>query len=352
MLSLNTDTGMTEDMEAIYQLIRAKLKISNDAKMERAYPISIGEMELLVDLAIESRDVMTLVEIGPRINEDMIYRIYSISHLLNKQVMDKKNIRLVCVGKSLKYSTQELAKRLGVETLLVPPKLYQYLSPRAALSEGSVSLERLKSNPLKLTSEKAWKIVCSLMADSPLNILAVSVKTGVSYGWTNNIIHKLEDSGIITADYSLRIKDIDRLFNIASWERTLDRMLLETINTNFSTATRCINEVALNLNKLGIDYAFTAHSSALAYGSSIMREDTVYIYLPNPSDSEVIKSFSGGENRGCRLKVYVPDRDIMKSSNEFNGVRIVDACQNILDLAGLGTEGRIAAKDLVNKIGK
>ena len=343
---------MTEDMESIYQFIRAKLKISNDVKIERAYPISVGEMELLVDLVIESRDVMTLVEIGPRINEDMIYRIYSISHLLNKQLIDEKDIRLVCVGKSLKYSTQELAKILGVETVLVPPKLYQYLSPIVAPSRAGVSVERLKSNPVKLTSEKAWKIVCSLMGDNPPNILSVSKKTGVSYGWTNNIIHKLENSGIITADYSLRIKDIDRLFNVVSWERTLDSMLLETINTDFSTATRCINEVALNLNKLGIDYAFTAHSSAVAYSSSMMREDIAYMYLPNPSDREVIKSFSGGENSGCRLKVYVPDRDIMKFSTVFNGVRIVDVCQNILDLAGLGTEGRIAAKDLANKIGK
>ena len=343
---------MTEDMESIYQFIRAKLKISNVVKIERAYPISVGEMELLVDLVIESRDVITLVEIGARINEDMIYRIYSISHLLDKQVMNKTDIRLVCVGKTLKYSTQELAKRLGVEILLVPPKLYNYLSPMVAPSGARVSVERLKSNPIKLTSEKAWRIVCSLMADNPLNILSVSKKTRVSYGWTNNIIHKLENSGIITADYSFRIKDIDRLFNVVSWERTLDSMLLETLNTDFSTANRCINEVALNLNKLGIDYAFTAHSSAVAYGSSIMREDIAYIYLTNPSDRKVIKSFSEGEKSGCRLKVYIPDRDIMKFSTVFNGVRIVDVCQNILDLVGLGTEGRIAAKGLVNKIGK
>ena len=343
---------MSEDLELIYQFILEKLRILPDARKEWSYPISVGERELLIDLAIESRDTMTLVEIKPRINEDAIYRIYALSHLINKQVLGKKEIRLVCAGKSLKYSSQELATSLGVETLLIPPKLYQYLSPRATASDVNAPFEHLKASPSRLTSEKAWKIVCSLLTDKPSNILSVSKKTGVSYGWTNNIIHKLEDSGIITVDYGLRIRDMDKLFNVVSWERALEGLLLETINTNFSTATQCINEVALNLNMLGIDYAFTAHSSAVSYGSSIMREDTAYIYLPNPSDREVIRSFSERETGGCRLKVYVPERDIMKSSTMFNGIRIVDMCQNILDLAGLGMDGRIAAKDLVNKSGK
>ncbi len=343
---------MSEDPEQIYRFILEKLRISSDARIEWSYPISVGERELVIDLAIESRDTIVLVEIKPRINEDTIYRIYALSHLLDKRVVGKKRIRLVCAGKSLKYSTQELATRLGVETLLIPPKLYQYLSPRATASEANAPFERSKASPSRLTSEKAWKIVCSLLTDKPSNILSVSRKTGVSYGWTNNIIHKLEDSGIITVDYGLRIKDMDKLFNVVSWERALEGLLLETINTNFSTATRCINEVALNLNRLGIDYAFTAHSSAVSYGSSIMREDTAYLYLPNPSDREVLRSFSVKEAGGCRLKVYVPERDIMKSSTMFNGIRIVDVCQNILDLVGLGMDGRIAAKDLVNKSGK
>jgi hypothetical protein len=320
--------------------------------MEWSYPISVGEREILIDMAIESIDTMTLVEIKPRINEDTIYRIYAVSHLINKQVLGRKKMRLVCVGKSLKYSTQELAKRLGVETLLIPPKLYQYLSPRVTASNLNALAEHFKLSRSRLTSEKAWKIVCCLLTDKPPNILAVSKKTGVSYGWTNNIIHKLEDSGIINGDYGLRIKDIDKLFNVVSWERPLEGLLVETINTNFGTATQCINEVALNLNKLGIDYAFTAHSSAVSYGSTIMREDTAYIYLSKPSDREAIRSLSERGAGGCRLKVYVPERDIMKSSTMFNGFRIVDVCQNILDLAGLGTDGRTAAKDLVNKIGK
>lgn len=343
---------MNEDLEPIYGFILEKLRISSDAKIDWSYPISVGERELLIDLAAESRDTMTLVEFKSRINEDTIYRIYAISHLLNKQLLGKKEIRLVCAGKTLKYSTQELANRLGVEILLIPPKLYQYLSPRVTASKANAPFEHLKASPSRLTSEKAWKIVCFLLTDIPYNILAVSKKTGVSYGWTNTIIHKLEDSGIIAADYGLRIKDLDKLFNVVSWERALEGLLVETINTNFTTAAQCINEVALNLNRLGIDYAFTAHSSAVSYGSSIMRENTAYIYLPDPSEREVIRSYSEKDASGCRLKVYVPERDIMKSSTMYNGIRIVDVCQNILDLAGLGMDGRIAAKDLVNKSGK
>ncbi len=343
---------MNKDLESINKFILDKLGISQNAKIEWSYPISVGEREILIDLAIEFRDTITLVEIKPRINEDTIYRIYALSHLINKQAAGKREIRMVCAGKSLKYSSQALATRLGVETLLIPPKFYQYLSPRATASEMNAPFEHLKASPSKITSEKAWKIVCSLFTDKPSNILYVSKKTGVSYGWTNNIIHKLEDSGIITSYYGLRIKDLDKLFNVVSWERSLESLLVETINTNFNTSTRCIDEVSLNLNRLGIDYAFTSHSSAVLYGSSIMREDTAYIYLPNPYDREALRPFSKREAGGCRLKVYVPERDVMKSSILFDGIRIVDKCQNILDLAGLGMDGRIAAKDLVNKNGK
>ncbi|WP_081142131.1 hypothetical protein [Ferroplasma acidiphilum] len=329
-----------------------KLRIQPDAKIELEYQIRVGEREFRIDLAIESRDTMTLIEFKPRIDENTIYQIYAISHLIDKQLVGKKTIRLVCAGKSLKYSIQELAIRLGVETLLIPRKLYEFLSPVKIEYVINAHYIHSKPNPSTLTSKNTWKIVCSVLLDKLDNILSVSKKTGVSYGWTNNIIHKLIDSGIVTADHGLRIKDMDKLFNLVSWERAMEGLLLETVTTNFSTASRCINELALNLNRLGINYAFTAHSSAFSYGSSIMRKDTAYMYLRNPSDREGIRPFSEREANGCHLNVYVPDRHIMKSSTTFKSIRSVDVCQNTLNLAGLGTDGRIAAKDLVNKNGK
>ncbi len=329
-----------------------KLRIQTDAKIELEYKIRVGEREFRIDLAIESRDTMTLIEFKPRIDENTIYEIYAISHLIDKQLVGKKKIRLVWAVKSLKYSIQELVIRLDVKTLLIPPKLYEFLSPVKIEYVINAHYTHSKPNPSTLTSKNAWKIVCSVLLDRSDNILSVSKKTGVSYGWTNNIIHKLIDSGIVTADHGLRIKDMDKLFNLVSWERAMEGLLLETVITNFSTASRCINELALNLNRLGINYAFTAHSSAFSYGSSIMRKDTAYMYLRNPSDREGIRPFSEREANGCHLNVYVPDRHIMKSSTTFKSIRSVDVCQNILNLAGLGTDGRIAAKDLVNKNGK
>ena len=50
--------------------------------MEWSYPISIGERELLLDLVIESKETVTIVEIKSRINEDTIYRIYAFSEVI------------------------------------------------------------------------------------------------------------------------------------------------------------------------------------------------------------------------------------------------------------------------------
>ncbi len=343
---------MIKDPEPVYHFIREKLGISREAKISRPYSIKVGEREMMVDLAIESEDTIALIEIRSRINEDTIYRIYVLSHLIDEKSTGKEKIRLVCAGKSLKFSTDELATRLGIEIILFPSKLYPFLSQLITEPKSNSPSEHLRASPSRLASEKAWKTVCSLITSNSYSILEVSRKSGVSYGWTNTIIHKLEGSGIVAADYSLRIKDIDKLFNLVSWERPLESLLVETINTSFNSATQCINEVSLNLNKLGIDYAFTSHSSAVSYGSSIVREDTAYIYLPNPSDREVLRLFTEKNMGGCRLNIYVPDRNIMSSSTKINGIRIVDICQNILDLAGLGMDGRIAAKDLVRKFGK
>ncbi|MHB8396033.1 MAG: hypothetical protein ACYDAZ_01520 [Thermoplasmataceae archaeon] len=343
---------MSRELVPGHRYILEKLGIPFDAQIEEGYRIHVDERELVIDLAIKSGGTLTLVEIKSRINEDTIYRIYALSKLISGQLEGGSKLRLVCAGKSLKYSTRGLSAKLGVETLLIPQKLYHYFVPMAQTSKADAPLEHLKASPSKLTSEKAWKVVCSILRDRPLNILAISKQTGISYGWTNAIIHKLMDSGIADTDYAIRIKDLDRLLNAVSWERAFDGFLVDTINTNFRTATQCINEVALNLNRLGIDYAFTAHSSAAYYGSSIVRDDTAYVYLPNTSDRDFLRSYSGTKGDGCRLKVYVPDRNIMESSEVFRGIRVVDVCQNILDLAGLGVDGRISAKDLVNRIGK
>ncbi|MCW6169322.1 MAG: hypothetical protein LVQ96_04380 [Thermoplasmatales archaeon] len=343
---------MDKNIELISQFILEKLHTSSEVKINWSYPIPVGEREIRIDLAIESEDTIILVKIEPRIGEDAIYRIYALSHLMKMHLFGRKRVRSVCLGKSIDYSTQELAAKLEVETLLIPSRLYQYLFPKTIAYSSITSLERPKTTPLRTTSEKAWKIVCSLLIDKSYSILEISKKIRVSYGWTNAIVHKLADSGIVTSGYGFQISDLDKLFNVVSWERTLNGQLLETIRTNFNTATQCMNEVALNLNKLGVNYAFTAHSSAILYGSSIMREDTAYIYLRDSSDIDILRTYSGEQTSGCDLKVYLPDRDVMKSSTMFNGIKVVDVCQNILDLAGLGMEGRTAAKDLVSNIGR
>lgn len=148
---------MEHDTKLINQFILEKLRISADAKIKLAYPITVGEKEILIDLAIESGNTITLVEIRSGINEDAVYRIYAISHLINKQIVGKKKIRLVCVGKSLKYGTQELAIRFGVETLLIPPKLYEYLLPRRIGNDANASFIHSKPNHIRIITYITFK---------------------------------------------------------------------------------------------------------------------------------------------------------------------------------------------------
>ncbi|MCY0851334.1 hypothetical protein [Thermoplasma acidophilum] len=163
---------------------------------------------------------MTLVEIKSKI-EDVLYIIYAISHLINNQAVGTKELKLVCAGKTIEYSIHQLAKKLGVETLLIPPKLYQYLSVLLAESGVDAYYQHVKTSQLKITSEKAWKIICSSMADKPSSILSISRKTNVSFGWANYVIHRLKNARIISMACGLRLKDLDRPFNVVSWKELL-----------------------------------------------------------------------------------------------------------------------------------
>lgn len=344
---------MNENIDKCYQFLFEKLGIEKDANIAKDYKITVGDRELLIDLGIESGNALILVELKQRISEDVIYRIYSISHLISQESKGKRRVRLICVGKSLKYSTEFLSQRLGVETFIIPAKIYDCIRSQNRKLDENIASEQRTYAPIKITKEKAWKVISCILQEKPVNILELSKLSGISYAWSNAIYHKLLNSDLIYLDLGIKIKDIDRLLNAVSWERPLDGLLVDSINTYFRTASECINEISLNLNKQGIDYAFTAHSSAIYYGSSIIRDDTAYIYLPNLSkDRGFIKSFSQNNVKGCRLKVYSPDRNIMEKSEIFSGVRVVDIYQNLLDLAGLGIDGRISSKELVNKIAR
>ena len=77
---------MSEGLEPVCQFLPEELGISLDSQIEREYPIHIGDRELHVGIAIKSMDTMTIIEIKSIINEDTIYRIYVLSHLMDKKI--------------------------------------------------------------------------------------------------------------------------------------------------------------------------------------------------------------------------------------------------------------------------
>ena len=369
-----------------YNFIMKQLNINDYDNIDNEYNINIGDLYLNVDLAIKTKDDLILVEVQPRITEDTIYRMYSLSHLIAKKSIGKRKLIPVCAGKSMKYSTKQLSEKLGVDIIIIPPGIYQYFS----LTKGKVSFntnnvtlkskildndqsnrfEHIRTVPLRITSIKAWKVICSLLEKENINILHTSRHSGVSYGWTNNIIHKLDNVGIITYDHGINIKDIDKLLNAISWERSMNSMLIKKINTDFPNAFECMKEISVNFDKSGIDYAFTSYSSAPYYGSSIIRDDNVYMYLSSISNIDILELYENTNlrlkssstkkginlykskgNKNCTINVYLPDRDVMNNTKTINNMRMVNICQNILDLAGMGIGGHIPAKELVNKIG-
>jgi len=79
---------------------------------------------------------------------------------------------------------------------------------------------------MKLTSPKAYEIVKYLLKHKETNQLDISRKTGVAYGWTNDVINFLYDRGIVSKHW--RRCDLDeplQLLESIAFERPLSKLV-------------------------------------------------------------------------------------------------------------------------------
>ena len=197
---------MEEKTMLASQYILKHLNVEPDAKVEAEYGIDTGNQMLRIDYLINSRDSMILIEVKPRINEETIYKINTYSQILNNQLKNHKKLRMVCIGRAINYAANYLASILGVEILLIPREVLQDLTPTEKNLLALLNRNYVKKTPSKITSEKFWKVICSIIKDKPFNILSISKNSGVSYGWTNMIVHKLLESKIIDRKYGITLK--------------------------------------------------------------------------------------------------------------------------------------------------
>ncbi|HOC67131.1 MAG TPA: hypothetical protein PKG62_07035, partial [Methanothrix soehngenii] len=264
--------------------------------------------------------------------------------LLSARDVETGNIQLVMAGKRITPEALEAAKEIGIRFIKLP---------------ASTGLQEARDKPgvaaLKLTSPKSWQVISSLLKIEEASIRQLSIKSGVSYGWTHATIKALASKGIVSdAGGYIKIADINKLLNGIAWERPFERLFSQEIRISANSPLELAQEISSVCNDQQMPCAFTSFTAGEIYTGYSARHDTAYLYLEKGSIARLAEMFDLPAAGGIAARVYTPDRDVFKDRRILSaeGVWLVSPAQALLDCAGLGYSGRDITQKLVEIYGQ
>jgi len=330
------------DSELI-ELLRTELGFSGNASirqesaLEDKYPIRF-------DLVIEDDRKIYVVELKRVVRFESLSQMGFLKLLLSARDVETGNIQLVMAGKRITPEALEAAKEIGIRFIKLP---------------ASTGLQEARDKPgvaaLKLTSPKSWQVISSLLKIEEASIRQLSIKSGVSYGWTHATIKALASKGIVSdAGGYIKIADINKLLNGIAWERPFERLFSQEIRISANSPLELAQEISSVCNDQQMPCAFTSFTAGEIYTGYSARHDTVYLYLEKESIAQLAAMFDLPDAGGITVRIYAPDRDVFKNRRTLSadGIWIVSPAQALLDCAGLGYSGRDITQKLVEIYGQ
>ncbi len=292
-------------------------------KTEGWVPREISELGLIPDMAFMDGDALIIVETAARGDIQSLARLSLYEKLVQGQ---DREVTLVLAAKSFSDQVLDLAVRLGMKTVMLP---------RGALTPGK-DLYRGRAS-IKLTSDKSWRVVSRLLKDQPTSIRNVSLREQVSYGWAHAVCEHLINQGMAKRKGNgLEVTDIDRLINVAAWERPLHSLRSVDVRTDITEGFACAREVERTLTEAGVDHSFTGYLAGALYTGMAFRQDLVQVYV-DEDEFDVLKDiYSRSDGKGVVIQLIKPDRDVTLWSRFVDGLQLASPGQTLLDLAGSG----------------
>ncbi len=301
----------------------------------------------LFDMAIEdkARQVTYLILIKPRATVEALALINLYNDYANASSEDENRSepRFVLVTKYLPPHLDELAKRMDIFVLTVPRGV--------KLTEQS---ERSVHAPMKVTSEKSWKVVSGLIRIKTSSIRNLSLTQGVSYGWTHSTITDLIAHGIAKRNGNqVSIVDIDKLLNGVAWERPTQTLVVKELTILGKNLFEVARELTAIFDGENVPHAFACYMAGTQYMGQSVRFDSLQVYIDKDDMNEALGRLSPRtEGPGIRIQVMAPDREMFSGAQIIGGIRVTSPSQTLLDLAGLGYKGRDMTKAMVTALDK
>lgn len=289
-------------------------------------PSEISELGLTPDLTFEDGDSLIIVETAARGDAQSLARLSLYDRLVKKR---GREVVLILAANSFSDRVLDLADRSGIRTVMLP---------RGSLPPRKDD-DRVKGG-VKLTSEKAWRVVSGLLKDQPTSIRSISIRERVSYGWAHTVCKHLLNQGMARRNGNLvEVTDVDRLMNGAAWERPLLGLRSIEMRTEITEAFACAVEMERTMNAAGFDHSFTGFLAGSLFTGMAVRYDRVQVYVDEAEFDFLKDIYSRNDGKGVVIQLLCPDRDVITGSRVVEGLRLASPGQTLLDLAGLGTGG-------------
>lgn len=244
----------------------------------------------------------------------------------------------ILVTKSISSRLLEMANKTGIEVIMMP---------REAMLKDEPS--KSTSGAVKITSEKAWKVVSGLIRLRSSSIRNLSISEKVSYGWAHSTINQLLSHGIARKNGNqVSIGDMDKLLNGVAWERPTHSLIAIELTLPFQDIHSAAKELTEMFEAHHISYAFSSYFAGMQYTGLGIQFDSVQVYVDAEGIGNVKELIgTSDDGSGVRLQIMRSDRELFNETRIVGGLKVTSPSQTLLDLAGLGYKGKDLTKGLV-----
>lgn len=332
--------------DKIITILRDHLNLGNIT--EQAQPYLGSSLRYRPDLMLEDDNRLIVIELKNTARFEAVSQLFLYKAILQKE-MGSREVVAVLMAKAIQPEIEHVAEEHGVTVIRLPSSIN--------VSDQSSSLIEKKLQKTKVTSEKSWKVVCSLLRNNYSTIRQISIKEKVSYGLAHLVITNLREKGIVeNRSGFFEILDVKKLFNGIAWERPFERLHYGEFRTHHDNSQSAAVDISEYLDASGIEHAFTGLTAGSLYTGYGIRHDAAYLYLKKEDYDALEAPFYSNdaniEGKGVTIHVYSPDRDVFSSVQELESVTVVSPSQALLDLAGLGYSGMDMANAMAEKYGR
>lgn len=318
--------------------LRTELGFSKNASIRYESTLK-DDYPIRFDLIIEDQNITYVVELKRIVQFEALSRIGFLKLLLRSDVVETNNLKFVIAGKRITPEAAKAAQKIGIRCIKLPAGM--------RLEEAHDKTGAIQA---KLTSPKSWQVISNLLKMKDISIRQLSIKSGVSYGWTHATVRTLASKGIVSSTKgNINITNIDKLLNGIAWERPFERLITKEFRIAAKNPIELASDICDVCNDQRMPCAFTSFTAGEIYTGYSARHDSVYLYLEKKNIPTLTEMYEVETNGGIAVRVYAPDRDVFtdRKIHFVNDVWLVSPAQLLLDCAGLGYAGRDLTQKLV-----